>query len=81
MVNTTPCIRCGKLRVVAKTWTEKTGVAAAVTYTQTVCPDPACQKLVEKLLQERNDRFKLAQELSLKRKVNLKRKRTDIVLR
>lgn len=41
-----PCIRCGKTRVVAKVWKEYVG-KSLVTYTETVCPDPACQKIVE----------------------------------
>ncbi len=45
-----PCPRCGKARVTGKTWTEEittlSGVSL-VTHTQTLCPDDACQKLVE----------------------------------
>jgi hypothetical protein len=40
------CIRCGKLRIVAKTWKEQTK-GGVVVHTLTVCPDPACQKIVE----------------------------------
>jgi len=44
------CTRCGKVRIVAKTWIEKIITASGkgnVTHSQTVCPDPECQKIVE----------------------------------
>ena len=41
-----PCIRCGKLRVVEKTWKEYLGTSL-LTYTRTVCVDAACQKIVD----------------------------------
>lgn len=47
------CPRCGKPRIDGKTWVEEvktySGVSK-VTHMQTVCPDPACQKLVEEKL-------------------------------
>ncbi len=46
------CIQCGKPRIDGKTWKEKVG-AFEVTNTQTICPDPACQKLVDKAISDR----------------------------
>ncbi|OGG04902.1 hypothetical protein A2Z33_06405 [Candidatus Gottesmanbacteria bacterium RBG_16_52_11] len=49
----TPCIRCGKTRIVAKTWKETMitfGGKSVITRTITVCPDPACQKIVDEQL-------------------------------
>jgi len=46
----TPCIRCGKVRVFSRELKEEIQTAAGVSlvlHTQTVCPDPACQKIVE----------------------------------
>jgi hypothetical protein len=43
------CIRCGKERVVVSSY-KKVVVNSEVTYTQTVCSDPECQKMVEKTL-------------------------------
>lgn len=43
------CIECGKQRVVVGTYQEKVG-NTVVTYKETVCPDPECQKKVEKTL-------------------------------
>lgn len=40
-----PCIRCGKERVVLKTWKEKIG-SSIVIATETVCSNPECQKKV-----------------------------------
>lgn len=46
MVINNPCIRCGKQRVAVKTWEERIGNSLS-THTLNVCPDPACQKIVE----------------------------------
>ncbi len=49
-VSTNPCPRCGKNRVDGKTWTEEVATfsgVSLVTHTQTLCPDPKCQKIVE----------------------------------
>ena len=47
-----PCVRCGKERVDGKTWKGKTGISP-ITYTQTVCPDRQCQKIVDKGIADR----------------------------
>lgn len=39
------CSRCGKVRVVTKTYREKVGTAY-VEYTETACPDSDCQSRV-----------------------------------
>lgn len=39
------CSRCGKVRVVTKTYREKVGTTY-VEYTETACPDPNCQSKV-----------------------------------
>ena len=43
------CIECGKQRVVVGTYEEKVGNSVVV-YKETICPDPECQKKVEKTL-------------------------------
>ena len=58
-----PCIRCGKQRIDSKTWEEKITNfmgTSIITHTQTVCPDPECQKIVEK---EQDVRKKRKEEL------------------
>ena len=40
------CIRCGKYRIVTGTKKEKVGNSTLV-HTNTVCPDPECQKIVD----------------------------------
>jgi hypothetical protein len=40
------CIRCGKKRIVIRTYTKKVGNSSVV-YTKTACPDPECQKKVD----------------------------------
>ncbi len=47
-----PCVECGKQRVDGKTWEGKMG-ASLVTYTLTICPDPICQKIVDKAIADR----------------------------
>lgn len=43
------CTRCGKPRIVVKTYEEKVDTST-VTYTITECSDPECQKMVNKTL-------------------------------
>lgn len=74
MVGNTVCIRCGKVRVTAKTWTEKIG-GSLITYTQTVCPDALCQKIVEAELIKKQDKVKAIQKKSLERRKKIKRMR------
>lgn len=51
--STNPCTRCGKERIVSKTWKEKVvnfmGTSYIV-YTENVCPDKECQKIVQEKL-------------------------------
>lgn len=62
-IATNPCTRCGKERIVAKTWKEKietySGISVVV-HTETICPDKACQALVDKELEvQRKKREKI----------------------
>ena len=71
-----PCIRCGKNRIVAKIWIEQIDTylgKSKITHTDTVCPDKECQKIVnrglaqqkqksEDLKHEREARMKKSQE-------------------
>lgn len=43
----TPCIRCGKLRIFKKRWSEKFANSPAITHVLSVCPDKACQKILD----------------------------------
>ena len=47
-----PCIRCGKQRIDGKSWKEKSGTSI-VTHTNTICPDAACQKVLDKVIADR----------------------------
>ena len=67
MSDITPCIRCGKLRIVAKSWSEKIS-GSLTTYTQTVCPDHECQKVVEIELQKKRDKIAFLQNKLLERR-------------
>ena len=50
-----PCIQCGKERIDGKTWEEKSGISV-ITHMITVCPDPECQKLVDKTINDRKEK-------------------------
>ncbi len=73
MQNTSSCIRCGKPRIVTKTWTETIN-NSVVTFTETSCPDTECQKMVEKMLQSKRDKLASLQEKS-------ERKRKEMMAR
>jgi hypothetical protein len=58
------CPRCGKVRVVVKTYKSRIGGSSIVT-TLTACPDPKCQAVVDKQLakqQKFRDEMHLAAE-------------------
>lgn len=74
MSNTSLCIRCGKQRIIGKIWKEKIN-GSLVTYTQTVCPDPECQKIVEEQLQVKKDKLEDIHQKSLERRKTIKRVR------
>lgn len=70
------CTRCGKERIIQSSVVENLE-KTTVTYTITVCPDPECQKLVEKglVVEEmkrkvmRDEQEKRVRQLALKRKI------------
>ena len=72
--STSICTRCGKIRIVSKTWTEKVETYndfALVTHTLRVCPDKSCQKLVdEELEKQRQNREDLKRESELRKRIN-----------
>lgn len=76
-----PCIRCGKERIISKTWKEsvKTFIGSTiVTYTETVCPDSDCQKIVEHgLAVQKNKREKLEKDKEI-RKLQLKKSQKNL---
>lgn len=48
---TNPCSRCGKERIIAKSWVEKnttfSGDIIEIRLTENVCPDKECQKVLD----------------------------------
>lgn len=73
------CIRCGKERIESKSW-EETAISfmgkTVVTYTETVCPDPECQKIVEKQLAAQKKKREELEQSKEDRKVRLKEQRS-----
>lgn len=66
-MNDLKCPRCGKSRVMVKTWDEvevnsNSSSSSNLTYTQYDCPDADCQKrLNEELLKKHEDNLKREQ--------------------
>lgn len=69
--NTTVCVRCGKQRIVLSTKEEVVGTSTIIT-TETICPDPECQKKVNGMLsmeqEKRHQSFVQRQERMTGRK-------------
>ncbi len=49
------CTRCGKPRIVVKTWKEYVKGSVLI-HTSTACPDPACQKIVDGKLADQKEK-------------------------
>lgn len=60
------CTRCGKPRIVVKTYEEKVETST-VTYTITECSDPECQKMVNKTLQTEKKKRQFIKDEQVKR--------------
>jgi hypothetical protein len=69
-----PCIKCGRERVVVRTWTEEV-YGSKITNTETRCPNPACQTEVDrdnKKSKDRHDALRIKSEQRARvRKVTL----------
>jgi len=61
-----PCSRCGKERVVVRTWKEKVD-SSIIVNTETACPDKECQKEVEKINRKQQERSAALKRESEKR--------------
>ena len=63
--NTSVCVRCGKQRIVLSVKEETIG-NSVISTTETICPDPDCQKKVDGILavekQKRHQSFMQKQE-------------------
>lgn len=57
------CIRCGKVRVFSKKWKEKVdGKGPMLFHIESVCPDPECQKIVDKKFEEMREKRLFSEE-------------------
>jgi hypothetical protein len=71
-----PCTRCGKERVVTKSFKEKSGTFT-VTRTLSVCPDPECQRIVNGALNKEKEKRDVFKKESEKRE-HLRQRRIQI---
>lgn len=68
---TNPCTRCGKERVISKAWKEEITTffgVSTILHTDTICPDPECQKIVEEKLEvqkQKSDELKQEKQKKL----------------
>lgn len=85
---TNPCTQCGKERILFKTWVEKVPATygnkiTTVTRSLTVCPDPECQKIVEKKLaaeKDKRDKIKAVREEKLRETAERKQAAKDALM-
>lgn len=76
ILNNNPCFRCGKQRIVTKTY-QKIVDNSVITYTEAVCPDPKCQAALELQLKkekEKRDQIALQKANQLEARLETKRK-------
>jgi len=72
------CTRCGKQRVVSKTYKEKVGTSY-VFYKEMSCPDPECQKKVDNdISKEKQKRVRIQDEQDRREEERKKQKAEDI---
>lgn len=72
--HTNPCIRCGKERIVKKTWTKKVD-SSIIEFVNAICPDPACQKIVDLRIKTQRDKNTALRESHEKREAERKAER------
>lgn len=78
-----PCTRCGKERIVSRTWEEYiqtySGAQIVQTNSETICPDASCQKIVDEELskqKEKREKVKYDREQrKLQQKTSAKKKK------
>ncbi len=74
------CARCGKERIETKSWTENLETffgKSTIVHTETVCPDPECQKVVENGIRSqklKTEQLQLARAERLKVSQDIKKK-------
>ena len=57
------CIRCGKVRVYSRKWTDReNGKGTPVLHEEAVCPDAECQKIVNEKFAAMRERRELADD-------------------
>lgn len=81
---TNPCIRCGKERILAKTWVEEIPTfgnkTTKVTRSLNICPDPECQKIVAAELDQqkrKRDKIKSDREEKMQQAADVKKAAKD----
>jgi len=83
---TNPCTRCGQERILLKQWVEETTTfnnkIVKVTRALNVCPDPECQKLIDKdnaVLKQKRDKIKFDREEKLRESLEQKEQKAKML--
>lgn len=69
------CIRCGKERKIVRTWKEKM-YDSIIINTESVCPDPECQKKVDSDNKKQRDKNNAIKQRSAERALDRQAVRT-----
>lgn len=70
-----PCVRCGKERIVIKTYKEFVGNSLVIN-TLTACPDPDCQSRIDTQL-AKEERFRAEMKLASERRLLEQKERRE----
>ena len=78
------CTRCGKERVISKTWDEVVEIyehRSIITHTQFVCSDGECQKIVESQLDvQQKQKIKIEHQKEKEKVVRAKERARNIAV-
>jgi len=66
-----PCSRCGKERIVSRIWKEKV-FNSVIVNVEKICPDPECQKIVNRENKKQKDKYKAIRLRTEERATNRK---------
>lgn len=77
MISNNPCYRCGKQRIISRTYTEIVN-GSPVIYTESVCPDPKCQEMLNlQFAEEKAKRERFAANKAAADEARLTKKKND----
>jgi hypothetical protein len=73
------CVRCGKSRIITKEWTVEEPNGSTTKKSMTVCPDEACQREVDNMLEEKSKERAKKEAARQARLARIHQKSSDVV--